>query len=153
MVISNFFEHHPAKSRDFLIIATDISTRVLDIAKRGIYSEEKIEPVPQELKKAYFMRSVDRNRRLVRIAPELRSKLRFRRLNLMDEDFGFREHIDIIFCRNVIIYFDKPTQERLLNKYHRHLTDGGHLFLGHSETIQGLNVPFVQVAPTIYKKV
>ncbi|KJR43620.1 chemotaxis protein CheR [Candidatus Magnetoovum chiemensis] len=69
----------------------------------------------------------------------------------MDDDFGFRETMDIIFCRNVVIYFDRPTQEKLLNKFSKYLQSNGYLFMGHSETLSGLNVPFVQVAPTIYK--
>jgi chemotaxis protein methyltransferase CheR len=70
----------------------------------------------------------------------------------MDEDFGMREMIDVIFCRNVIIYFDRPTQTRLLNKFCRQLVPGGYLFLGHSETLHGMDVPLVQVIPTIYRK-
>jgi len=68
------------------------------------------------------------------------------------EDFGLQEQMDIIFCRNVIIYFDKPTQERLLNRFHQQLARGGYLFLGHSETLNGLNVPLHPVAATVYRK-
>jgi chemotaxis protein methyltransferase CheR len=88
----------------------------------------------------------------VRIAPQLRAMITFRRLNFMEE-FGMHEHMDVIFCRNVIIYFDKPTQERLLNRFHRQLVSGGYLFLGHSETISGLNVPLKPVASTVYRKI
>jgi chemotaxis protein methyltransferase CheR len=87
----------------------------------------------------------------VRIAPQQRSMITFRRLNFMEE-FGMPEHMDVIFCRNVIIYFDKPTQERLLNRFYRQLVTGGYLFLGHSETISGLNVPLRPVASTVYRK-
>jgi chemotaxis protein methyltransferase CheR len=81
---------------------------------------------------------------MVRILPELSSLARFRRLNFMDDDFGFREPFDIIFCRNVIIYFDRPTQERLLSRLVENLESGRYIFLGHSETLLGLNRPLKQ---------
>lgn len=153
MVLSNFEERSPGFR--FSILATDISTVVLDKAMRGIYDHERVEPVPLSLRKKYLMRNKDRDKGLVRIVPELRAKVKFRRLNLMDEDFGIREPMAIIFCRNVIIYFDKQTQEDLLNRLCRHLIPGGYLFMGHSETLHGLNVPLVHPArgmTTIYKK-
>ena len=88
----------------------------------------------------------------MRIVAHLREKVRFRRLNFMDSDFGLREPFDIIFCRNVIIYFDRLTQETLLNRFHGHMTPDGHIFMGHSETLNGLNVPLVTVYPTVYRK-
>jgi chemotaxis protein methyltransferase CheR len=137
----------------FLILATDISTLVLDSARNAVYEEEKIAPVPWEMKRRYLLRSRDRSRRLVRIVPALREKVKFRRLNFMDSDFGMLEPQHIIFCRNVIIYFDRPTQERLLNRFCDYLLDGGYMFMGHSETLHGLDVPLAQVAPTIYRKI
>ena len=88
----------------------------------------------------------------MRIAPGVRTLVDFRRLNLMEGDFGLREPIDVIYCRNVIIYFDKATQEGLVNRFSRHLAPGGYLFLGHSETLCGMDVPLVQLAPTVYRK-
>ena len=108
---------------------------------------ERVIPVPDPLKRKYLLKSKDRDRGLVRIVPELRQMVCFRRLNFMDDDFGFREMIDVIFCRNVIIYFDRPTQTRLLNKFYRQMVPGGYLFMGHSETLHGLDVPLVQVTP------
>jgi chemotaxis protein methyltransferase CheR len=137
---------------DFRIIATDISTQVLEKARRAVYEERLLEPVPTELKKRYFMKSKDANKRLCRVTPELRARVSFRQLNFMDRDFGFREEIQIIFCRNVVIYFDKRTQEELLNKFCRYLSPTGHVFVGHSETLLGMDVPLVQVAPTVYRK-
>ncbi|MBF0536894.1 MAG: protein-glutamate O-methyltransferase [Nitrospirae bacterium] len=148
MVLNEFSEKNDT---DFMIIATDISTKVLDKAKTAIYEEERVIPVPNNMKKKYLLRSKDRSKSLVRIVPELRGLIKFRRLNFMDSDFGFRETMDVIFCRNVVIYFDKKTQEQLLNRFARYLTRGGYLFMGHSETLNGLDVPFVQVAPTIYR--
>jgi len=136
---------------DFLILATDISTAVLRHAAQATYAEERVAPVPLPLRKKYLLRSRDRGRQLVRIAPEARRHVRFRQLNFMDGEFGLREPMDVIFCRNVMIYFDCATQEELLNRFCRHLAPGGYVFLGHSETIHGLDVPLRQVAPTVYR--
>lgn len=150
IVLSEFEER--CHGFNFTILATDISTRVIEKAKIGIYEQDRIEPVPAVLKQKYFLRSKDKTKGLVRVIPGLREMVRFRRLNFMDEDFGFREPIDIIFCRNVIIYFDRLTQERLLNKFCSHLIPGGYIFMGHSETLNGLNVPLIPVAPTVYRR-
>lgn len=150
MVLSEFAEHNPGF--DFQILATDISTRVLEKATLAIYQEPQVEPVPVNLKKKFLLRSKDRSSGTVRIVPGLRQKVRFRRLNFMDEDFGLREQLDIIFCRNVIIYFDRPTQERLLQRFHRNMKAGSFIFMGHSETLSGLDVPLVSVYPTVYRK-
>jgi chemotaxis protein methyltransferase CheR len=149
IVLSEFSEKHPEFR--FSILATDISSRVLETAVQGIYNSEQINTVSHQLKQKYFLRSKDRKKKLVRVVPELRSRVRFRRLNFMQE-FDFREKLDIIFCRNVLIYFDRPTQEVLLNKFCRHLRPGGHLFIGHSESLAGMNLPLEQVAPTIYRR-
>jgi chemotaxis protein methyltransferase CheR len=137
---------------DFLILATDISTRVLEMARLAIYAQERIAPIPAALQNKYLLRSKDKAKNLYRVAPELRKHVQFRRLNFMNDDFGFREEVDIIFCRNVIIYFDKPTQERLLNKFCKCLSPDGYIFMGHSETLLGMDVPLVQVAPTVYRR-
>jgi len=150
MVLAEFALHNPGF--DFQILATDISTRVLEKAKNAIYQEALVEPVPMPFKKKYLLRSKDRASGLVRIVPELRDKVRFRRLNFMDDDFGMREQLDIIFCRNVIIYFDRPTQERLLQRFHRQMKPGALIFMGHSETLSGLDVALTSVFPTVYRK-
>lgn len=145
------FAARSAGGFDYGILASDISTRVLDKAASAIYEMEKVEVIPLILKRKYMLKSKDPAKQLVRIVPELRNRVRFRRINFMDEDFGMRERMDIVFCRNVIIYFDRPTQERLINKFCRYLVPGGYLLVGHSETLNTLNVPVVQVAPTIYR--
>jgi len=150
MVLCEFAAECPGF--DYSIMATDISTRVLETAVRGVYEEEKVIPVPLALKKKYLLKSKDKKIGLVRIVPELREKIRFRRLNFMDTDFGISEKFDIIFCRNVVIYFDSNTQERLLNKFYSLMAKDAHLFMGHSETINGLKVPLVMVYPTVYRK-
>lgn len=137
---------------DFLVLATDISTRVLEKARLAIYDQGVIDPIPLTLQKKYLLRNKDKSKSLYRVVPGLRAHIQFRQLNFMDGDFGFREQMDIIFCRNVIIYFDKPTQERLLNRFCDYLSPDGYFFMGHSETILGMKVPLVQVAPTIYRR-
>jgi chemotaxis protein methyltransferase CheR len=136
---------------DFKIHCTDISTAVLAKAKRGVYDIERISPIPMELRKRYLLKSKDRTSNLIRINSALRAKLAFRQLNFMDSDFGMRDMQDIIFCRNVFIYFDRQTQERIINTFCKSLKPGGFIFLGHSESINGLKVPLTQVAPSAYR--
>jgi chemotaxis protein methyltransferase CheR len=134
------------------ILATDICTTVLETARLAIYDADRIAPVPTALKKKYFLRGKDTKTGLVRIVPELRTAIHFQRLNFMDSKFEIAEQMDTIFCRNVIIYFDRPTQECLLRKFAKQLSPGGYLFLGHSESMGGLDVPLEQVTATIYRK-
>jgi chemotaxis protein methyltransferase CheR len=136
----------------FSVMATDISTRVLSLAKNGIYPEERLAKMSLELKRRYFLRSKDKSRKLVRLVPELRKAIDFRRLNFM-EPFSFPEPLDTIFCRNVMIYFDRATQEQLLQKFCMQLRQGGFLFIGHSESLTGMDLPLRQHAPTVYKKI
>lgn len=136
----------------FSILATDISTRVLDRALRAVYKKESAALIPAALKKKYLMRSKDQERALVRIVPELRSRIEFRRLNFIEDDLDIDGPFDIIFCRNVIIYFDKTTQQKVLQTLCRHLRPGGYLFMGHSETLSSLSTPLVSLGSTIYKK-
>lgn len=137
---------------NFMVLATDISTTVLDKAKLGIYDHDKIAPVAMPLRKKYLLKSRDTTRAQVRIVPELRAHVQFERLNFMDADFGIRDAVGVVFCRNVIIYFDRPTQERLLNRLADHLVPGGYLFVGHSESLHGMELPLSQKAPTVYCK-
>jgi len=150
MVAADFCREHPATVR---ILASDISTRVLDTARRAVYAEEQAAPIPPGMKKRYLLRSKDPSLGVVRIAPELRSMVTFRRINFMEDDFGIRERMDIIFCRNVMIYFDKPTQANLVRKFHRQLRRNGYLFIGHSETLSGLDLDFEPVGSTVYRAV
>jgi len=137
----------------FMILGTDISTRVLDTAIMGIYGEDHAEPIPEPLRRRYLMRSRDRDRRLVRIVPELRALVRFRRLNFMESDFGLREEMDVIFCRNVLIYFDQATQKKVVHHLCKHLAQGGYLFTGHSEAVSGLDAPLTAVANTVSRRI
>ena len=152
MVLSEYAEQHAKDRFDFEIIATDISTRVLDHAKTAVYHKDRVAPVPANIRKKYLLRSKNPKSELVRIAPQIRRKVRFGRLNFMDKTFSLPYAMDVIFCRNVIIYFDSHTREQLINKFCRHLHPGGHLFLGHSESLHGLDVPLHQVASTVYTR-
>jgi len=151
MVLSDFAETVPGFH--FLVLGTDISTRVLSKAVSGIYERDRVDPIPMPLRKKYLLRSKGKDAGLVRIAPELRSSVRFARLNLMEDDYGMREQMGVIFCRNVIIYFDRPTQKRLLARLSQQLISGGYLFMGHSESIHGMDLPLVQTATTIHRKI
>jgi chemotaxis protein methyltransferase CheR len=150
MVLSEFREENP--DFRFSLLATDISTQALQTAVRGIYDLERVNTVPPRMKSRYLLKSKDRKKKLVRMAPEIRRLVEFRRLNFMD-DFELDKPMDIIFCRNVVIYFDKPTQEVLFNKFCQQLMAGGHLFIGHSESLAGMELPLRQVAPTVYQRI
>jgi len=150
MVLSEYALAHPGFR--FRILATDISTTVLDKAVKGIYSQAVVEPVPEMLKRRYLLRSRDRSHGLVRVTPELRRLVEFRRLNLMDADYGIYEKADAVFCRNVMIYFDRPTQVRILGKIVRQLVPGGYLFMGHAESLLEMDLPLTSVAPALYRR-
>jgi chemotaxis protein methyltransferase CheR len=137
---------------EFRILGTDISTSVLDLARKGIYTRDMIAPVPDEWARRYFLSSRDRSRAEVRVVPELRRTANFRRMNLMDPAYPFDRDVDIIFCRNVLIYFDKPTQRKVVDRLCTHVRPGGYLMVGHSESMvhNGSKV-LKQVQPTIFK--
>ncbi len=147
MVLGEFAGAYPGFS--FSVLGTDISTKVLEIAGTGVYEERSAEPIPLELKKRYLLRS--KERALVKVAPEIRKMVDFRRVNLMDEGYGMRE-MHVIFCRNVIIYFTRHTQILLLQRLCRCLAPGGYIFMGHSETLHGMALPLTPVAAAIYRK-
>ena len=136
---------------DFSIYATDISTRILKSAAEAIYKEQRIADLPLPLKKKYFLRSKDHNLGNVRVIPELRKKVTFERMNFMDPTFAVKDVFDLIFCRNVLIYFDRPTQEEVIGKLCMKLKKGGYFFLGHSESITNMLLPLVQLKPTIFQ--
>ncbi|WP_320169864.1 protein-glutamate O-methyltransferase [Maridesulfovibrio sp.] len=150
IVLSEFERNN--KNFNFSVLATDISTEILRKAMNAVYPMSKVEVIPMAMKKKYLLKSKDKAKPLVRVAPELRKKVDFRRLNFM-EPFPFKDQKDIIFCRNVVIYFDRATQEKLFNQFCKHLHTGGYLFIGHSESISGMDLPVKQIAPTVYQKV
>jgi len=150
MVLSDYSESCPGFR--FRVLATDISTAVLERAAMGIFKSGAVSPVPRAMVQRYFMHSRDPHSDLLRVVPELRALVEFRRLNFMDADMGLPEPPEIIFCRNVIIYFDRPTQVRLLEKLTRLLAPGGYFFSGHSESLQGMELPLDPVAPAVYRR-
>ena len=151
MVLSEF--QQKVRGFDFSILGSDLSTIVLEKAVHAIYPEDRVQVIPMELKKKYLLRSKDRVKPTVRIAPELRRKASFMRLNFMDDVYSAPSGFDIIFCRNVLIYFDRQTQEKVINKLCRHLRPGGFFFLGHSESVTGINVPLKQIKPTVFRRI
>ncbi|MGE4268310.1 MAG: protein-glutamate O-methyltransferase CheR [Deferribacterales bacterium] len=146
MVLAEFF----GADGKFSVYATDINTSVLSAAQKAIYTEEKAKDIPYALKKKYLMRSKNPDDRLVRFRPEIRSKVKFARLNLKSRSYLIPEPMDIVFCRNVLIYFDVKTQEEMLGRICSHINPGGFLFMGHSESIHGMRLPVKSYAPTIY---
>jgi chemotaxis protein methyltransferase CheR len=149
MVLSEYAAARPAF--DFRILATDISTRVLKIGREGIYPAQAIAPVPPEIRRKYLLRSRDGEGQ-ARIAPSLRQTVSFHRLNFMDANYGVREMFDIIFCRNVLIYFDRPVQAAVMGKLCRNLSPGGYLFVSHSESLSGLDLPLVALGSSVFRR-
>jgi len=137
---------------DFKILASDISTRVLVRAASGVYEEDRVRALPKKTVERHFLKGVGDHIGMVKVKPHLTQMVRFRRINLMDESYPISAPLDLIFCRNVMIYFDRPTQAQLATKFYRYLKPGGFLFIGHSESLQRLDQPLVPVAPTIYQK-
>ncbi|MDD4951641.1 MAG: protein-glutamate O-methyltransferase [Desulfovibrionaceae bacterium] len=149
MVLSEFAERRSGFR--FQVQATDICNQALGRAVNAVYPEERTAPIPTGLKRKYLLRSRDRSKKLVRVGPEIRGRVCFKRLNFMGE-YDFPEKMDVIFCRNVLIYFDRPTQEFVLGRFCEHLRRGGYLFIGHSESLAGMALPLSHVAPTIYSR-
>lgn len=150
MVLEDFARSMHGFSYD--IFASDISTAMLQKASTAVYAMERVDCIPLELKKRYLLKSKDIERPTVRIAPSLRSKVTFARVNFMDAVLPVDGMFDIIFCRNVLIYFDRKTQVEVIRKLIGNLSPGGYLFIGHSESLHQVDLPLVQEKPTIYKK-
>ncbi|MTJ81846.1 MAG: chemotaxis protein CheR [Telmatospirillum sp.] len=136
----------------FEIFATDICTEVLTKAKMAIYPEFMASPVPTDIARRYFLRSQDRETPTLRLMPRVRQSVRFGHLNLMDPDYGLPTDMDVIFCRNILIYFEKQIQCAVLAKLCRHLRPGGYLLVGHSETISGFDLPIEQIDTAIFRR-
>ncbi|WP_069998511.1 CheR family methyltransferase [Cellulosilyticum sp. I15G10I2] len=135
---------------DTKVLATDISERVLDIAKKGIYSNERIAPLPLYWRTHYFKQHDRENAVLV---DKIKNEVIYRKFNLMDTVFPFKKKFHTIFCRNVMIYFDNETRTKLVNRFYDHLEDGGYLFIGHSESLNKETTKFKYVMPSVYRKV
>ncbi len=134
------------------ILATDISTRMLAKAKQGIYQPNSLEDVPDDLRRKYFKPVQVSYEPSFQIAPEIRKTVTFARFNLMTPSFPFHKGFDVIFCRNVMIYFDRTTQGTLVNKFAGKLHPGGYLMIGHSESLNSISHPLTYLQPTVYRK-
>ena len=137
---------------DIKILATDIDTNILAFAQAGVYPEKEIEKVPPQLRDKFFKKVQARVGVEYEVSPQLKELVSFKRLNLM-EDWPMKGPFDVIFCRNVVIYFDKPTQQRLFMRYADIIGKGGYLYIGHSETIRGVSDRFQYAEKTIYRRV
>ena len=146
-------EQFPVSERwDWHITGSDISTKVLAAAQRGVYAEERVRTIPPEWLRKYFQKGVGKWTGHYRVKPSLSERVTFRQINLI-ESYQHRQPFELIFCRNVMIYFDRPTQEQLVNRLCQFLVPQGHLFIGHSESLTGLKVPLRCVRPSIYQRV
>jgi chemotaxis protein methyltransferase CheR len=150
MVLAEFAARH--RGFEYNILATDLCTQVLETAVLGIYPEAMMAPVPDALYQRYVLRDKNPKRGLARIVPELRAQVQYARLNLMDASYPIETDQDIIFCRNILIYFDKPTQNAVLQRLCNHLRPGGYLFMGHSETLAGFDLPLTLAGPTVFRR-
>lgn len=151
IVLNEFKRVNP--SFNFSILGSDISNKVLTTAAKGVYNESKISLIPLDFKKRYFLRSKDRTAPTVRVKPDLQANIALKYVNLMDSYYDVNDKFQVIFCRNVLIYFDRATQEKVINKLCNHLEPGGFFFIGHSESLSGMNVPLSHIKPTIFRKV
>lgn len=131
------------------ITATDVSTRALNIAKKGIYPESELNVMPEAWKKNYMMKQADGN---YLVADSIRKNVSFSKFNLMDP-FVQKNNFDVIFCRNVMIYFKPVTTQAIIKKFYQANAEGGYLFIGHSETISRLDTEYTYISPSIYRKI
>ena len=148
MTIKESLNGFPAEVK---ITATDISTKVLKTAVNGVFSIEKTRNIPPVILRKYFQLGYGKWEGYVRIKKEIRDLVEFSRFNLMEPPFS-KFKFDIIFCRNVMIYFDKQTQENVVRKFYNCLNKGGYFFIGHSESLAGLDNAFKYVEPSVYRK-
>ncbi len=147
-LITQEYLGHAASQWDSTILASDISNKVLTQAKNGVYDLEDVEKMPIEWKTKYFKQIDDKH---CQVVDSLKKKIAFRNFNLLDP-FNFKQPFQAIFCRNVMIYFDQPTKEMVVNKHYDALLPGGYFFIGHSESLSGINHKFKYVSPSIYRK-
>jgi chemotaxis protein methyltransferase CheR len=150
MVLSDYGGSRP--DFDFTLFASDISTRALDHAARAIYDEARVGPVPVGFRQRFLLRSKERHPPLVRIVPELRAKVQFARINLMDTEYATRRRFNVVFFRNVMIYFSRETQQRVLSRICERLLPGGYLFTGHAESLLGFNLPLEQMTTAVFRR-
>jgi chemotaxis protein methyltransferase CheR len=150
IVLAEFFNQ--PSSLSWKIECSDISTRILERAQKAVYLNERVANVPADIQRNYFQSGTGDWTGYVRVKESLRKNVQFHHLNLFDTPYPFQHLFHIIFCRNVMIYFDRPTQESLVNRLADHLHPGGYLFVGHSESLSGIRHPLKTCAPATYQK-
>jgi chemotaxis protein methyltransferase CheR len=143
-------EHFPPQQWGWSVMGTDISTRALETARRAIYPADRLEPVPPDWLRRHFQRGAGEWEGHFRVKPALQERVRFQHLNLLGS-YPFQDRFEAILCRNVMIYFDRPTQQELVNRLARHLVPGGYLLIGHSESLNGFDIPFHCLRPSVYR--
>jgi len=148
MVVHKFLQNFP--SIDCKILATDISQKILAQACSGQYDYQKYKSVPEEYKHQYFQPMEKGKSPCMQIIPEIRKLITFAHFNLVQPSYPFKYGFDYIFCRNVMIYFDRQTQEGVINRMAGHIRPGGYLIVGHSESLNGLKHRLHYVKPTVY---
>ncbi len=142
----------PSAARQASILATDLDTQVLEKARLGIYTFDQVKHLSQERLRRFFLKGTGPQAGRVKVRPELRQMIRFEPLNLTDADYGIGQGFDAIFCRNVMIYFDKPTQGQVLTRFEPLLKPGGLLFAGHSENFSYVTQAFRLRGQTVYER-
>lgn len=148
MIMAEFFAGE-AQHWDKKLLATDISNKVLDLARKGIYDKDRIQALPPNWKLRYFQ-NLDSNQ--VMVVDEIKKEVIYRRFNLMTPTFVFKKRFDVIFCRNVMIYFDQATKDRLVEKMYNHMEPGGYLFIGHAESLNLKQTNYKFIMPAVYQK-
>lgn len=142
----------PGAAWDWHITATDISHRILEKAQAAVYRAEVVDKLPAPLVRAHFQRGIGPQAGNYRVRPELRSRVDYGQLNLLEGEPSGREPFQVVFCRNVMIYFDRPTQEELVARLTRRLVPGGYLLVGHSESLTGIPHGLETIKPAIYRR-
>lgn len=148
MLMMEFFGNEYS-SWDAGILATDISDRALSIARAGTYSADRVQQLPDTLRRKYFTPAGPGE---MAVVDKIKREATFRRFNLMNTSFPFKKPFQMIFCRNVMIYFDQPTRDALVGRYHQHTEPGGYLFIGHSETLGRSQTRYNYLQPALYQK-
>ena len=149
MFMNDFFRGEGGKW-DTELLATDISTTVLTKAMRGVYTSDQIKPLDELWKKNYLKKYDDGN---VIVRDEIKKKITYRKFNLMENRFPFKKKFHVIFCRNVMIYFDNETRDALVNRFYEASEDGAYLFIGHSESLNNTGTRYQYLQPAVYRKI
>lgn len=148
MIIADFLGVE-RKLWDSRILATDISEKVMEIAIRGIYPNEQLQVLPEEWRRKYFVKHDSDSSQVI---DEIRENIIFRQFNLMNPVFPFKKKFQVIFCRNVMIYFDSETRRQLVNRFYEQTEPGGYLFIGLSESLRREETPYKYIRPSVYRK-